>query len=68
MRTPCGETESGRYTADLDAQIEAAYALGIDGVPTYILNDKYVIVGAQPYEVFKRAIARLESDKKSETA
>lgn len=62
------ETESGRYTADLDAQIEAAYALGIDGVPTYILNDKYVIVGAQPYEVFKRAIARLESDKKSEMA
>ena len=32
------------------------------GVPTYILNDKYAIVGAQPYEVFKRATARLEED------
>jgi predicted DsbA family dithiol-disulfide isomerase len=57
------ETESGRYTADFNAQIEEAYALGITGVPTYILNDRYAIVGAQPYKVFQRAIARLESEK-----
>jgi len=56
------ETESGSFTASFDAQIEEAYSLGIEGVPTYILNDKYAIVGAQPYEVFKRAIARLESE------
>jgi predicted DsbA family dithiol-disulfide isomerase len=56
------ETESGSFTAGFDAQIEEAYSLGITGVPTYILNDKYAIVGAQPYEVFKRAIARLEKE------
>jgi predicted DsbA family dithiol-disulfide isomerase len=56
------ETESGKFTAGFDAQIEEAYSLGITGVPTYILNDKYAIVGAQPYEVFKRAIARLEDE------
>ncbi len=56
------ETESGKFTASFDAQIEEAYSLGIEGVPTYILNDKYAIVGAQPYEVFKRAIARLEEE------
>jgi predicted DsbA family dithiol-disulfide isomerase len=56
------ETESSNFTAGFDAQIEEAYSLGITGVPTYILNDKYAIVGAQPYEVFKRAIARLESE------
>jgi predicted DsbA family dithiol-disulfide isomerase len=57
------ETEGGRYTSGLDAQIEEAYSLGIDGVPTYILNDRYAFVGAQPYEVFKRAIARLEVEE-----
>ena len=57
------ETESGRYTADLDAQIEEAHTRGITGVPTYILNDDRVIVGAQPYEVFQDAVAKLESEK-----
>jgi len=33
-------------------------------VPTYVLNDRYAIVGAQPYEVFQRALERLASETK----
>jgi predicted DsbA family dithiol-disulfide isomerase len=56
------ETESGKYHETLDTQIAEAHAIGITAVPTYILNDKYGIVGAQPYEVFVRVLARLEAE------
>ncbi len=58
------ETAQGTYREALDAQIAEAQALGVSAVPTYVLNDKYAIVGAQPYEVFQRAVARLEAEAK----
>jgi predicted DsbA family dithiol-disulfide isomerase len=53
------EVESGRYTVDVSKQVEQAYAIGVTGVPTYVINDRYAIVGAQPYEAFKNALARI---------
>ena len=52
-------TESGRYRAIVDEKIHQAHSLGISGVPTYIINDQYVIVGAQPYEVFTQTLEKL---------
>jgi len=56
------ETEAGKYRPAVEAQAAEAYALGISGVPTYILNDRYAIVGAQPYEAFKEAMAQLAAE------
>jgi predicted DsbA family dithiol-disulfide isomerase len=53
------EVEDGRYTADVAEQVKQAYAAGVTGVPTYVINDRYAIVGAQPYEAFKKALARI---------
>jgi len=50
--------ERGTYRATVDAQIHEARRLGITGVPTYILGN-LAVVGAQPYEVFQQAMARL---------
>jgi predicted DsbA family dithiol-disulfide isomerase len=30
--------------------------MGITGVPAYVFNNKYVIFGAQPYQVFQQAM------------
>lgn len=51
------EVEAGKYTAEVEAQVQQAYRMGVSGVPTYVINDRYAIVGAQPHEVFKRALA-----------
>jgi predicted DsbA family dithiol-disulfide isomerase len=59
------DIDSGRYSADLDARLSEAKTLGIKAVPTYILNDKYRIVGAQPFETFQRAIAKLDLNENS---
>lgn len=56
------DVQSGKYTAAVQEQIVQAQEMGISGVPTYILDDKYAIVGAQPYEVFERALARLADE------
>lgn len=51
--------ESGKYTAEVAAQVQRAKQIGVTGVPTYVINDKYAIVGAQPYEAFKNALAQI---------
>ena len=47
----------GRYTAEVEEQIAWTRAAGITGVPTFIFEEKFALVGAQDYEVF-RDVAR----------
>ncbi len=56
------EVDAGQHTAAVKKHVDEAYALGITGVPTYILNDKFAIVGAQPYEVFEQVMAQLMAE------
>ena len=55
--------ESGKYTAEVAAQVQQAQQIGVSGVPTYVINGKYALVGAQPYEVFKQALAQIQNMK-----
>ena len=57
------EVEAGKYTAGVADQVRQAYQLGISGVPTYVINDRYAIVGAQPYEAFQNALLRVLNEK-----
>ena len=56
------EVESGRFTAAVSAQVREAQELGIDSVPTYIINDEVAIVGAQPYEAFVTTLEEIERE------
>jgi len=53
------EVESSKFTENVAEQVEQAYAIGVSGVPTYVINNRYAIVGAQPYENFKNALRRI---------
>ncbi len=53
------EVQAGKYTANVEQQVQQAYRMGVSGVPTYVINNRYAVVGAQPYEVFKRALEKL---------
>jgi predicted DsbA family dithiol-disulfide isomerase len=57
------QVESGKYTSNVEAQVRWAYQIGVTGVPTYVINDRYAIVGAQPYEVFKNALAQIMAQR-----
>ena len=57
--------EAGKYTAEVAGQVQWAQRIGVTGVPTYVINDRYAVVGAQPYEVFKNALEQILNEKKS---
>jgi len=53
------DVESEKFTANVADQVRWAYQIGVTGVPTYVINNRYAIVGAQPYEVFKDALEEI---------
>jgi len=57
------DVESEKYKDNVEEQVSRAYQIGVTGVPTYVINDRYAIVGAQPYEVFKNALEQIMKQK-----
>ncbi len=57
------EVDSEKFTATVADQVRWAYQIGVSGVPTYVINDRYAIVGAQPYEAFKNALEQIINQK-----
>ncbi len=55
--------ESGMYTQEVAEQVQQAYAIGVSGVPTYVINQRYALVGAQPHQAFKNALAQILAKK-----
>jgi len=53
----------GSYRPSVDQQLMQARAYGIAGVPAFIM-DRYLISGAQPYEVFQQVMERIEQDRR----
>jgi predicted DsbA family dithiol-disulfide isomerase len=55
--------ESHKYIDLVAEQVRWAQQIGVTGVPTYVINDRYAVVGAQPYEVFKNALTQIMNQK-----
>lgn len=52
--------EAGTYRTEVDAGIEWSRRVGVTGIPTFIFNQQFAVVGAQEYEVFEQVMDRLE--------
>ena len=52
-----GCLESKRYNAEVQADLEYAYSLGIQSTPTFFVNG-LAVVGAQPYDLFEFIIEK----------
>jgi len=51
--------QSGRYAAEVRAEERHWQELGIQSVPSVIVNGRHLIQGGQPPEVFERALRQL---------
>jgi predicted DsbA family dithiol-disulfide isomerase len=58
----------GTYRNAVQADIAAAQQIGIQGVPFYIIGEKYGVSGAQSPEVFGEALRRASEDSAVEQA
>ncbi len=58
---------STAYEQDVAADQAQALAYGANGVPFFVIDEKYGVSGAQPTEVFTEALRRAAADRKPVT-
>ena len=54
-----------RFGDYLDARRAEAEELGINGIPAHVIADRYLLMGAQPYDLFERVMAKVGVERKS---
>jgi predicted DsbA family dithiol-disulfide isomerase len=55
--------EEKRYDPVIDENRLAAESVGINAIPAHIFGRRYLILGAQPYEVFTQVVDRLNEQQ-----
>ncbi|MBQ0138166.1 MAG: DsbA family oxidoreductase [Kurthia sp.] len=52
-----------QYATEVLSDIQQASELGIQGVPFFVINEKYAISGAQPTAVFEEAVKKVAEEE-----
>lgn len=55
--------QSSDFTEDVNADINEARQIGVQGVPFFVINRKYAISGAQPPEAFASALKKVAEEE-----
>jgi predicted DsbA family dithiol-disulfide isomerase len=53
--------DEGRYADRVDSSTREAQLHGINAIPAFVLDNRLLVLGAQPYELFERAVEQLDS-------
>lgn len=53
------------FAAAVGADIKLAATYGIHSVPTLLFDEKYLVTGAQPYQVLKRVMDKIQKEESS---
>jgi predicted DsbA family dithiol-disulfide isomerase len=51
----------GRFADRVDSSTREAQLHGIHAIPAFVLDNRLLVLGAQPYELFERAVKQLEA-------
>jgi predicted DsbA family dithiol-disulfide isomerase len=51
--------EDDRYAEVIDENRRVASSVGIDAIPAHVFGRRYLVVGAQPYDVLKQVVDRV---------
>ena len=54
-------------TALIEADVELAYQYGLTGVPALIFNNRYLVSGAQPFEVLQQVVEKVAAENAGAT-
>lgn len=57
------KTESGMYAAIIDTHLRELAALGGTGVPLFIFDQKYAVIGLQPYAAFQEVMDHIKQNE-----
>jgi predicted DsbA family dithiol-disulfide isomerase len=56
---------ANRFGDYLDARRAEAEELMINAIPAHVIADRYLVMGAQPYDLFQRVMARLNVPRRT---
>jgi protein disulfide-isomerase len=51
-----------QFTDEVVEDVERAHKIGVQGVPFFLINNKYGLSGAQPVEVFVEALDKIQKE------
>ena len=54
--------EENRYADVIDENRRIASSVGIDAIPAHVFGRRYLVMGAQPYEVLKQVVDRVSAE------
>ena len=54
--------DGGAYEDRIEHSMRRAREYGITGTPTFVVEDRYGIVGAQPYEVLRDGLRKIQEE------
>ena len=57
--------ETNKFTEEVEADIEMAQNIGVQGVPFFVFNRKYAVSGAQPTETFLTALEKVWEEEQA---
>ncbi|QUT06137.1 DsbA family oxidoreductase [Sphingobium phenoxybenzoativorans] len=57
--------ESGRYAGEVRAEEQLWRSRGINSVPAIVLNEKYLVSGGQPAEMFEQALRAVVAEQET---
>jgi predicted DsbA family dithiol-disulfide isomerase len=53
------------YEVEVIADIDQAHEYGLDAVPALVFDNRYLVVGAQPYDVLRQVVEKIQEEEKS---
>jgi predicted DsbA family dithiol-disulfide isomerase len=56
------------YDAEVLSDIKLAREYGLDAVPALVFAEKYLVVGAQPYDTLKQVIEKIQEEEEKDQA
>ena len=56
------------YAEEVENQVQFARRVGITGIPAFIVDEKYLVMGAQPYEYFQKVMEHVLQERRSDAA
>ena len=54
--------EEDRYARVIDENRRVASSVGIDAIPAHVFGRRYLVLGAQPYDVLKEVVERVTAE------
>src|SRR5438105_4781765 len=59
-----GALANSAFDAQVSADVDLAHEYGLTGVPALVFANRYLVMGAQPYEVLKQVVEKVLEEER----